>query len=184
MGNTINVKVDYIANEDCRKELLRLGLNANSQQEIVIQMPIKALTQLPIYVNGNGLAEITVKEHHYEKAWNDTLHSLDGTIGVVCVCCGKRTENTSLSKPLNTYDDILKVMSDNDSRLIIAKSKITEIVNHKAEITKLEKDLTAEITTKLEAIYSQSNQKLNSIKILLKDKTRIRTAQIKSIIDG
>jgi hypothetical protein len=183
MENTINVTVTYTASDECQKELLVTGLSAIRNQKIIIAMPPDVVAILPVHVDSDGIAELKLVEEHYRIDSDDTYHC-DSYKGIACVCCGETNHDSySVIKPLQTCQNVLDLVNANKARLSKVDAMIITIKTQKEATKKLQQELTAKITTELEAKYSQSNGRLAKIATLIEGKTRVRTAQIRDIIE-
>jgi hypothetical protein len=181
MENTVRVKVSYNANEACRKQLILDGNNGTLYQELWITMPRCALNQLPIKINNDGEGYLKLEAHHYCISRND-IENYDHQVGGECECCGKYIDSTKLLKPIYNYEDVVQFLKDEADR----KEKITQkLVQQNKEqelVAQIRLELTEKITKELEAKYLNSLNKLIQISNIIDKKIRVRTSQIKDII--
>jgi hypothetical protein len=180
----VSITVTYCASDEAKKVLLLSGLPAQTNQSIVISIPIDVAEKLPIHVNSEGIGELSLKEQHYriDSGYNYLCESYKG---LACVCCGETNhDDYSVIKPIATYQDVINLITANKDR----EAKTNAILNNKKElsatITKLKNELTLKITSELETKYSNALNKIALIQLAINKKSRVRVAQIQAIING
>lgn len=180
----IIVIVKYEAGNECRKILLQLGFSGEQEQRIAISMPSEAFDLLPIYVTADGSAHLDLKEHHYG-ILNDNIQHHDSFEGGTdaCLCCHKPARGTKLFNPIFNYEDVLTFFKAGKERL----SRVQAILDQSIRDVSIKKaayeEARAEIEPVLKRKYEHSFRKIEAIEALIQGKTRVRTSQIKDILN-
>lgn len=182
MSQEIKVKVNYNANSECKKQLVKNGVLGETYQSIIVTMPVGALDALPINFNNDGTMYMDIAEHHYYQNWKGTINDMDGISGAICLCCDKRTQSNYLSKPIVTFQDVLDLLDGNNQRKAKVEKILADKVKQENMIAQLKTELTAKITNELETKYAKSFTKIEKIKCVITGKARVRTSQIEDII--
>lgn len=182
MGDTIKVTVQYHASEECQKLLIMQDKDGTRQQQIIIDMPKLVLNTLPVGIDTSGNLTLQLQEHHYQSGYQ--LSRLDGTWGGKCDCCNQRAHGAELSRPISTYDDVVALFADNQSRKDKVQAMVDARIRERELADNIRAEVTAELTAKMENKYQNSLDKINQIDILIRDKQRVRTAQIMAILES
>jgi len=197
---TIKTVVTSTLNEQGRFAMAKLGLPAQANQSITLDMPLDTIG-LQIDSNGKGFMDF---EYEYEPQLSNLndyfevpkevygngrelpyIHHLKATI--------YDNSHYGLSTPLLSVEDVQQYQSVRQVKLDAVKSQLVikqkeydaqyeiNVIAQKIRIQHLT-DI-AEVRKQLESEYKNATQKLNAIRELIDGKQRVRTAQINAIID-
>jgi hypothetical protein len=189
---TIETKVHYTLNETGRFAIAKLGYPAQAKQTIILDMPLDA-EGLQIDNDGNGFMGF---EYTYKPELISDTDAMPQKYGPVIWKRFAKIYSRStygLSSPLLSVQDVLnlvaQIKSDTDDiNIQVVKKQVEYDIEYeqKVEAQKLEyieKEAVAKAKEQLKK-EDVSIQKLSQISKLISNKSRVRTRQIRDIIDG
>jgi hypothetical protein len=179
--DTINVTVTYKASQECQKALILQGLSGKFEQKIVVAIPQSALTELPISIDTNGNASLKLTEKHY-KHYDDRIIDFTNHCGFECDCCGKIIDHDYVTSPIYTYDDVVSLVTANEARLNTIKNKIEQDKKQKQLIAEIKATTRQEVEKEFVDKYSNALNQIAQVRVVITNKTRVRTSQIHNII--
>jgi hypothetical protein len=178
---TISVTVKYALDNDGRLAMAKLGLPAQREQQIVLELPSDFKG---IYILENGNAVLYAMEANFYKS---SVYQHGREFATV-----NEHQYGTLSFPIQSVDDLLKLNATNELKRKEAETERIQRQN-KLDIEYAEKqrkellesakhEAMNEAQKQMEVKYQKELAKLNTVRDLIANKQRVRTAQIKNII--